>query len=90
MDEKIKGIIDRLNSIHAVALDKTQLYINNMTMAELNQLIRDTTETLIEAALPQPGSFDFQQLTDELILRGEIINDLKRRIRELEARENGA
>ena len=43
---KVEDLIKRLQSVHAVALDKTSLYINNMSIKELNNLINDTVTML--------------------------------------------
>ena len=57
---KVSGVIERLQGIHAVALDKKQLYINNMSMKELNTLIDDAVAviTLLEAPLPDQDKAD--------------------------------
>ncbi len=57
---KVDEVIKRLNGIHAVAVDKTQLYINNMSMKALNKLIDDAVAvmTLLDAPLPDQDMVD--------------------------------
>lgn len=43
-EKTVKG----LESIHAVALDKEQLYVNNMSMKDFNELLADALELLKE------------------------------------------
>lgn len=57
---KVDEVIERMKGIHAVALDKTELYINNMSMKELNTLINDAVAvmTLLKAPLPDQDKAD--------------------------------
>lgn len=43
-EKTVKG----LESIHAVALDKEQLYVNNMSMKDFNELLADALDLLKE------------------------------------------
>lgn len=43
---KLEKVIKGLESIHAVALDKEQLYVNHMSMKDFNELLADALELL--------------------------------------------
>ena len=46
---KLEKVIKGLESIHAVALDKEQLYVNHMSMKDFNELLADAAELLKKA-----------------------------------------
>lgn len=45
---KAEKVIKGLESIHAVALDKEQLYVNHISMKDFNELLADALELLKE------------------------------------------
>ena len=57
---KVDEVIKRLQGIHAVAIDKDQLYINNMSMKALNKLIDEAVAvmTLLDAPLSDQDKAD--------------------------------
>lgn len=69
---KVDEVIKRMHGINAVAIDKNQLCINNMSMNELNKLIRDavTVMTVLEMPLPEQDKADLDVI--HRIRRGSI------------------
>ena len=69
---KVDEVIKRMHRINAVAIDENHLCINNMSMNELNKLIRDavTVMTLLEVPLSDQDKIDLDRV--HRIRRGEL------------------